>query len=94
MKKGKEKVKIKKGFVKCKVGDSFLVVTTGDLGKENNIMIELNETSSYIWDFVADGLNAEQIADKLVEMYGITPEKAKQDTEKIIGNMTAAGVFE
>ncbi|MBR1530492.1 MAG: PqqD family protein [Eubacterium sp.] len=87
-------MKIKDGFVKCKVGDNFLVVTTGDLGKENNIMIELNETSSYIWDFVADGLSVEQIVDKLVEMYGITPEKAKQDTEKIIGNMQSAGVFE
>ncbi|MBR0412134.1 MAG: PqqD family protein [Eubacterium sp.] len=87
-------MKIKDGFVKCKVGDSFLVVTTGNLGKENNIMIELNETSSYIWDFVADGMTAEQIAAKLVEMYGITPEKAKQDTDKIIGNMKDAGVFE
>ncbi|MBQ9517545.1 MAG: PqqD family protein [Eubacterium sp.] len=87
-------MKIKDGFVKCKVGDKFLVVTTGSLGKENNIMIELNETSSYIWDFVADGLSAEQIADKLVEMYGIPLEKAQQDTEKIIGNMMQAGVFE
>lgn len=87
-------MKIKDGFVKCKVGENFLVVTTGNLGKENNIMIELNETSSYIWDFVADGLSAEQIAGKLVEMYGITPEKAKADTEKIIGNMVEAGVFE
>lgn len=87
-------MKIKDGFVKCKIGEKYLVVTTGELSKENNIMIELNETSGEIWDGVAGGLSAEQIAAKLSEKYGITPEKAKADTDKIIDNMKSAGIFE
>jgi hypothetical protein len=91
--KGK-KMKIKDGFVKCKIGEKYLVVTTGELGKTNNIMIELNETSSDIWDGVAAGLSTTEIAAKLCEKYAISAEKAQADTDKIIGNMKDAGIFE
>ena len=87
-------MKIKDGFVKCKVGEKYLVVTTGDLGKENNIMIELNETSSLIWDCVDKGLSAEQIAKKLENTYEIDYERALGDTKRIIDNMQSAGIFE
>ncbi|MBR3149413.1 MAG: PqqD family protein [Eubacterium sp.] len=87
-------MKIKDGFVKCKVGEDYLVVTTGNLSKENNIMIELNETSSDIWDCIVKGMDVEQIANKLSEKYEIPFDKAKADTEKLIENMKNAGIFE
>ena len=88
------KLKIKDGFVKCKVGEKYLVVTTGKLGDSNNIMIELNETSSEIWDFISKGLTAQEIAAKLSEKYQIPLEKAQSDTDKLIENMQKAGIFE
>ena len=87
-------MKIKDGFVKCKIGEKYLVVTTGSLSAENNIMIELNETSSEIWDYIADGYSCDEIAFKLSEKYGIPLEKAKKDTDSLTENMKEAGVFE
>lgn len=94
MMKGRLKLKIKEGFIKRKIGNKFLVVTTGELSKTLNIMIELNDTSSEIWDGVANNLNVNDIAKKLVEKYGIDMEKAISDVESIIAQMTEAGVFE
>ena len=87
-------MKIKDGFVKCKIGEKYLVVTTGELSKKNNIMIELNETSSIIWDCINDGLDIDGIAKKLSDDFSIPFEKAKADTEKLIESMTDTGIFE
>ena len=57
-------------------------------------MIELNETSSDIWDCIVKGMDVEQIANKLSEKYEIPFDKAKADTEKLIENMKNAGIFE
>ena len=80
--------------MKCKIGEKYLVVTTGKLGNSNNIMIELNETSSEIWDYISKGLTAEEIAAKLSEKYGIPLEKAQSDTDKLIESMKKTGIFE
>ena len=87
-------MKIKKGFVKQKIGDKYLVVTTGELAKKQSMMIEMNETSSDIWDGVAKGLSRDDIAKKLVQKYDVPFEKAQQDTATVIENMKQAGIFE
>ena len=87
-------MKIKDGFVKRKIGSRYIVVTTGELSKKMNVVIEMNDTTSDIWDFTEQGLNEEEIACKLAEKYDISQEKAKKDTEKIINQMREAGVFE
>ena len=87
-------MKIKKGFVKRKIGGRFLVVTTGDLAKTNNIMIEMNETSSDIWDLIEKGMSDNEIAFELSDKYGISADKAKADTDKLITAMKNAGIFE
>ena len=87
-------MKIKDGFVKCKVGEKYLVVTTGALSAESNIMIELNETSSEIWDFISQGLSADDIAKNISDEYSIPLEKAQHDVNSLIDNMTQADVLE
>ncbi len=86
-------MKIKSGFVKRKIGEKYLVVATVKQGS-NSMFIELNETSSDIWDAVADGLDEEKIAERLTEKYGIDKEKALADTRSIIKQMQDAGVLE
>lgn len=87
-------MKIKEGFIKRKIGDKFLVVTTGELSKSLNMMIELNETSSDIWDCVASGLSSDEIVKMLIKKYGISQEKANADVESVITQMKNANVFE
>lgn len=87
-------MKIKDGFIKRKIGSKYLVVTTGELSKQNNIMIELNDTSSDIWDGVANGYNENDIANSLVDKYEIPFDKALNDVKNIIDQMKNNGVFE
>ena len=87
-------MKIKKGFAKRKIGNRFIVVTTGELSHELNIIIEMNDTSSDIWDCIEKGMSVDEIALTLADKYGISAEKAKSDTEKLIAQMQEAGIFE
>lgn len=87
-------MKIKDGFVKRRIGGKYLVVTTGELAKTSNIMIEMNETSSEIWDMISKGLSPSEIASSLKDKYDITLEKATEDTNKLIDAMKNAGIFE
>lgn len=80
--------------MKRKIGDKFLVVTTGELAKKRNMFIELNDTSSEIWDYIEKGYDENKIASQLCKEYGIGEERAKKDVEGLIASMREAGVFE
>ena len=86
-------MKIKKNFVKRKIGDKYLVVSTKKSGAQS-MFIELNETSSYIWDLISKGYSAEKIAEALTKKYSVSAEKAKSDVDKLISNMKNANIFE
>ncbi|MBQ7741119.1 MAG: PqqD family protein [Eubacterium sp.] len=86
-------MKIKKTFVKRKIGDKYLVVST-DKKNSGSFFIEMNETSGYIWDLIEKGLSKDEIAKALSEQYGIDYEKALTDTEKLIQSMSKADIFE
>lgn len=87
-------MKIKKGFVMQKIGDTTVVVSTGELSREFHGMIELNQTAADIWSYFADGLSQDEVAKKLSEEYGISLKKAQDDTKKMANKMLDAGVFE
>ncbi len=87
-------MKIKKEFVKRKVGEKYLVVTTGKSAASQSMFIEMNETSSYIWDCIEKGLSEEKIAEKLSKRFSIPLSRAAADTNKLIASMREAGIFE
>lgn len=57
-------------------------------------MINQNGTGRDIWQGVSDGKSVDEIATKLTKDYEVDFEKAKQDTEKMIGIMREAGILE
>jgi len=74
--------------------DYTVVVSTGQLDKEFNGIIKLNETSADIWRWIDEGLTREQVIDRFVATYGVSVEVASSDVDETIANMQAAGVFE
>lgn len=87
-------MKIKTGFVTQPIGDKTIVVSTGKLCKTFHGMIELNITGTDIWNWLSEGLEAKEIAEKLADKYGITIEKARNDVSKLIKKMEEYGIFE
>ncbi|MBE6683832.1 MAG: PqqD family protein [Ruminococcaceae bacterium] len=86
-------VKIKQGLVLREVAGSYVVL---DIGNELsfNGMITLNESGKLIWDSVAEGLGASEIAKRITEEYDIDEESALGDVSSFIQKMKEADVFE
>ena len=87
-------MKIKKSFVKRKIGEKYLVVNTNKESGEQSMFIEMNETSSVIWDMLDKEYDEEKIAKQLSSAYSVDIEKAKSDVHSLISSMQAAGIFE
>ena len=87
-------MKIKKNFVKRKVGDKYLVVNTKKEPGAQSMFIEMNETSSYIWDQLEKGYDIEKTALQLCKRYSISRDKAVADITKLVEAMKEAGIIE
>ena len=87
-------MKIRKGFVLREIADSIVVVPTGELMKEFKEMINLNSTGKFIWELLQEDMTVEQIADKLMEKYGIDREKAMQGAQNFAKKLKDANVLE
>lgn len=87
-------MKIKNGFVLREVAGKAVVIAVGEASKTFHGMINLNGTGKDIWQGVGVGKSVEEIATKLTEDYEVDFERAKEDTEKLIGKMWEAGILE
>lgn len=78
-------MKIKKGFAKRNIAGANIVVPVGDMGKEFNGMITLNDSASFFWDlFSQDDLTVDEAVKKVTDKYDVSEEKAKADIEKFV----------
>lgn len=84
-------MRIKEGFVCREVAGQTLVIATRKASKDFHGMIKLNETGKLIWQGVADGLTAEEIAQSLAEIYSVDEKKALSDVTDMIDKMEKAG---
>ena len=87
-------MKIKKGFVMRKVAGNAVVIATGEASKNFHGMVRLNATGADIWQGVADGLDENAIADRLVSIYEVDREKAYEDVTSTVAKMKEAGFIE
>ena len=88
-------MKIKKGFVLEKVGDSYLSCATGKLAKEFSGFVRLNETGAFLWNILASGdVTKEQIVEKMTAEYDVSGEIAIRDVESFILNLQKNGILE
>lgn len=88
-------MKIKEGFILRDVGGKTFVVATGDLSKEFNGMITLNETGKFIWQILTEGATAEEVIDKLMAEYECDDRKViEQDVTAFIAKLEKDKIFE
>lgn len=83
-------IRINDGFQLRKILDRDVV--TADPNVYNGI-IKLNETGALIWNGVAAGKTAEEIAGGIADEYEVAPEKALEDVKRFIDDLKEKGVF-
>ena len=87
-------MKIKEGFILRKVGTDHVVVAVGEASKAFHGMIKLNETAAFIWQLVEQGLELDEITDKMTETYDVDAETARRCAADFIAQMEENGVLQ
>ena len=88
-------MKIKKGFVLEKVGDSYLSCATGKLAKQFSGFVRLNETGAFLWEILSSqDVTKEDMVAKMTAEYDITPDIAKRDINVFVENLEKNGILE
>ena len=67
------------------------MIATGEASRDFHGMIKLNVTGKLVWQGVAEGLTAEEIARRLSAEYSVGEDKAIADVNCMIERMEKAG---
>jgi hypothetical protein len=88
-------MKIKKGFVLREICGENIVAAEGLENISFNKLISLNATAAFLWKKVADKeFTPEEMAEYLIEQYGIDMALALKDAEELAQAWLDAGVAE
>ncbi len=87
-------MKIKSDFILRKVADSYVVVPVGKLTLDFNGIINLNETGAFLFELLQKGAEREDLIEKMLEEYEVSPEKAASDIDIFIQKVKEADVLE
>ena len=87
-------MKIKSDFILRKVADSYVVVHVGKLTLDFNGIINLNETGAFLFELLQKGAEREDLIEKMLEEYEVSPEKAASDIDIFIQKVKEADVLE
>lgn len=88
-------MKIKKGFVLREMCGENIVTAEGLEHINFNKMISLNSTAAFLWKKVVDKeFTAEEMAQLLIDEYGIDMELALKDSKALCQAWADAGVSE
>ncbi len=87
-------MKIKDGFILREVASSFVVVAVGKRAKQFNGVINLNETSAFMWRILEKGATKEEIVSKMQEEYDVDASVLERDVESFTQKLKEAGLLE
>ncbi|MCR5587495.1 MAG: PqqD family protein [Lachnospiraceae bacterium] len=87
-------MKIKKDFVKRRVGNEVVVVATGKLSKEFNGITRLNESGELLWDKLESGADVASLTKVLMDEYDVTEEVATHDVKVFLKKLKSANILE
>lgn len=87
-------MRIKQGFVLRELGDSFIVVPTGDAQLQFNGMISFNGTGAFIWRLLEKGMSREQTISALTSVYDVDNATAAADVDRFYVKLKEACLVE
>ena len=88
-------MKIKKGFVLERVGDSYLACATGKLAREFSGFIRLNESGAFLWNQLACAdMTEDELRAALLLEYDVAEDIARKDVAMFVENLTKNGIVE
>lgn len=87
-------MRIKEGLVLREVAGRAVVIPVGDASKELSGMIKLNATGRLVWEGVAAGRTAGEIAAEMMDRFEVDEATARADVDSFVSKMSEAGLLE
>ncbi len=86
-------MKIKDGFVLREVSGNHIVVAVGEGTKIFNGMIQLNETSAFLWKMLQEDVTQQDLVNGLVAEYKVEKSVAESDVLEFIESLKEANLL-
>ncbi len=86
-------MKIKEGFILREVSGTYIVVAVGNMVKNFNGMINLNETGAFLWKQLEKGCSQEQLVQALLGEYDVAKDVAENHVDKFVKHLTEANLL-
>ncbi len=86
-------MKIKDGFVLREVSGNHIVVAVGEGTKIFNGMIQLNETSAFLWKTLQEDVSEQDLVNGLVAEYKVEKSVAESDVKEFIESLKEANLL-
>ena len=85
-------MKKKDGLVLRDVCGEKVLVGEGLGAVDFGRLISLNETAAWVWEHLDEIASIDSLAQALCQEYDVSPEVARQDVERLVGEWVEAGV--
>lgn len=80
--------KIKASFVTREVGNELVLVPLAGNVAQMNELFTMNETGKFIWENINNETTMDELAEKMVEVFEVSPEIAKRDVVRFLEQMS------
>lgn len=87
-------MRINSHFVTREIAGEYVVIPTGELVRDFNGMITLNEVAYSIWKLLQDDVTFEQILKGILDEYEVDEETATEDITAFIMELKEKGILE
>lgn len=71
-----------------------MVVPVNNMSLDFNGIVNLNETGAFLFEILQKGADREELLEKMLDEYDVTPEKASADIDIFIQKLKDADVLE
>lgn len=77
-------MKIKNGYAKRTIAGANIVVPLGEMSREFNGMITLNDSASFFWDCFKKDITVDDAVKMITAEYDVDEQKARLDVEAFV----------
>lgn len=86
-------MKLKKGFVLRDIAGETVVLPSGD-DLDLSIMISLNETAKFLWEYLEQGADHHALVEALLTEYAVDREQAEASVSRFVAKLNENGFLE
>lgn len=78
---------IRKELIKREIAGDTILVPVGSAVYDSNGLFVLNELATFIWDLLPEAETEQEIVERILTEYEVSPEEAAEDTAEFLGTL-------